>query len=385
MNPDIKRGASPPRRLKIVIVQIIGRGGTQLYTSQLFNSLRKKNELDVDLILGDYLYNYNMFPDDTNHIHKFHAAPSYWFMILQIFNPLNYLSILNYINKEKPSVVHLVFEDFFSTCLILVFHFKNVKIVFTEHNPKLHEGEKFLVWLNQSLSKLILRGISDKIVVHGNILKDIVVESGTPSDKVIVIPHGDYSYYTRWGSCRSSDAKRVLFFGMISPYKGLRYLIDAEPIISREIEDYKFVIAGSGDFSEYADLIKDPTKFEIHNKFIPDQDVARYFENASVVVLPYIDASQSGVVPIAYAFGIPVIASNVGSIPEVVIDNVTGLIVPPKDVQALADAIIKVLKNDHLREEMGNNAYKMMQENLSWDRNADLLNKVYSDVIRGSR
>jgi len=370
-------------RLKIVIVQMTGRGGTQLYTSQLFKALQKENGLDVDLILGDYLYNSNMFSDDTSHIHKFHIIPSYWYMLLQIFNPKNYFFILDYIKKENPHIVHLVLEDAFSVCLILVFYVKNVKIVFTEHDPKFQEGENFLVRLNQGISKSILRRISDKIVVHGNILKEIIVKKGTPPDKVIVIPHGDYSYYTQWGSCNNSDAKRVLFFGRISYYKGLKYLIEAETIISREIEDYTIVIAGAGDFSEYAGLIKDPTKFEIHNRFIMDEEVAGYFENASVVVLPYIDASQSGVIPIAYAFRIPVIASNVGSIPEVVIDNFTGFIVPPKNVQALADAIIKVLNSDQLREQMGKNAYKWMQENISWDRIADSLNMVYFEVIGG--
>ena len=77
------------------------------------------------------------------------------------------------------------------------------------------------------------------------------------------------------------------------------------------------------------------------------------FQRASIVVLPYIEGSQTGIIPIAYSFKKPVIATNVGSISEVVEDGVTGFIVPPRDSHALADAIIKILKDDDLRKRDG--------------------------------
>ena len=122
--------------------------------------------------------------------------------------------------------------------------------------------------------------------------------------------------------------------------------------------------------------------FEIYNKFISHEEVSELFQRASVVVLPYIDASQSGIVPIAYAFKKPVVVTNVGSIPEVVDDGKTGFIVPPRDSKALADAIIKLLKNDKLRKEMGEHAYKKMKEELSWDKIAKKTIEVYKEAIR---
>ena len=100
-----------------------------------------------------------------------------------------------------------------------------------------------------------------------------------------------------------------------------------------------------------------------------------------MVVLPYIEASQSGIIPIAYAFKKPVVVTNVGSIPEVVDDGITGFIVPPKDPDALASAITKLLRDDKLRKEMGESAYRKMEEELSWDKIADKTIEVYREMV----
>jgi glycosyltransferase involved in cell wall biosynthesis len=109
--------------------------------------------------------------------------------------------------------------------------------------------------------------------------------------------------------------------------------------------------------------------------------VADLFQRASVVVLPYTDASQSGVVPLAYAFGKPVVVTDVGSLPEVVDDAETGYIVPPKDPTRLGDAIIDLLKNKEKRKTMGEKAYRKGEEELSWGRIALRTVEVYKKAI----
>jgi glycosyltransferase involved in cell wall biosynthesis len=156
-------------------------------------------------------------------------------------------------------------------------------------------------------------------------------------------------------------------------------LIQAVPLISDKIPNVKVVIAGSGDFIE-KDIIEKSPYFEIYNYFIAEEEVGKYFQRASLVVLPYIEGTQTGVIPIAYAFKKPVVVTNVGSIPEVVDEGVTGYIVPPKDPNALANAIIKLLNNDPLRKQMGENAYKKMGNELSWDFIAGETCKIYNEV-----
>lgn len=97
--------------------------------------------------------------------------------------------------------------------------------------------------------------------------------------------------------------------------------------------------------------------------------------------LPCLEATQSGSLHIACAFKKPVVAKSVGSIPEVVHDGISGFVVPPKDPEALADAIVKLLKDDKLRKEMGENGYKKMKEELSWDKIAEKMIAIYKEVI----
>ena len=122
-------------------------------------------------------------------------------------------------------------------------------------------------------------------------------------------------------------------------------------------------------------------RFEIHNEYISKEQIVRLFEKTKLVVLPYTDASQSGVIPIAYAYKKPVIVTDVGSIPETVEDGKTGLIIKPKDVEALANAIVRLLKDDKLRKKMGENGYYKMKADLSWDKIAERTIEVYNNVI----
>jgi glycosyltransferase involved in cell wall biosynthesis len=110
-------------------------------------------------------------------------------------------------------------------------------------------------------------------------------------------------------------------------------------------------------------------------------DLSHFFQRSSLVILPYVNASQSAIIPIAYSFKKPVIASNVGSIPEVLDDGITGLIVPPRDSHALATAIFTVLTNPQLQKEMGENAYTKMKNFYNWDIIAKKTRNGYTELL----
>src|SRR5258707_15408817 len=134
------------------------------------------------------------------------------------------------------------------------------------------------------------------------------------------------------------DERLILFFGRIWEYKGLEYLIRAEPLISARVPNVRILIAGRGeDFSRYTEMMVHPDRFIVHNEYIPEERTAEYFRRASVVVLPYIEASQSGVIPLAYSAAKPVVATTVGGLPEMVEDGRTGYLVAPRDTTNLAD------------------------------------------------
>lgn len=366
--------------MKVLLIQLFGRGGTQLYLSQLVNALSKTGN-DIALLLGNYLYDEKYFNSNDVKIIPVSVNPSYFKTILKLINPLTYYHIIKIITREKPDIIHIVFEDTLVGIITYVLRGR-YPLVLTEHDPSPHLGESLFVKINWAIARFLSERSVDVIIVHGERLKEILKLRGIPDTKIQVIPHGDYSYYKRWIKDQQEEEKSILFFGLIRDYKGLDYLLKAIPKVNKSIPGVKLIIAGDGDLSQYKNLYCEDINYEIQNSFIPDEDVASFFQRASLVVLPYTDASQSGVVPIAYAFKKPVIVTNVGSIPEVVDDGITGLIVPPKDVESLANAIIRLLVDKNLRNEMGENAYHKMKNELSWDSIAIKTVKLYSTSIR---
>ena len=181
---------------------------------------------------------------------------------------------------------------------------------------------------------------------------------------------------------KTSD-KTILYFGRIWGYKGLKYLFQSEPMISEVIPNLKIIIAGYGEnIEKYEPFIVNKEKYEFINEFIPNGMVLNLFERSDVVVLPYIEASQSGVIPLAYYTKKPVVVTNVGSLPEVVDHGVTGLIIPPKNIEYLSKAIIDLLSNETKLRYMGENGYKKLTNELNWDIAASTTHRIYNVSLK---
>ena len=150
------------------------------------------------------------------------------------------------------------------------------------------------------------------------------------------------------------DLQRILFFGRIWKYKGLEYLIHAQPLINAAMPNARIVIAGQGDdFEPYRRMMPQPDRFEVHNRHISAADRDALFRQATVVVLPYIEATQSGVIHFANSYEKPVIATRVGALPDAVDDGVTGVLIEPRDSRAIADAVVALLNDPARCQVMG--------------------------------
>jgi glycosyltransferase involved in cell wall biosynthesis len=302
-----------------------------------------------------------------------------------LYHPTNLLIFKDFIKKMDefmPDVIHLQLGGSIVDLVLLPF-LKKYPVVATFHDVKLHTGENNL---QQNFIRYWERKYSNQIIVHGEKLKEqMIKEYGLPSEKVHAIPIGEHEVapfkkYER--KDLKEDGNLILFFGRIWKYKGLEYLIKAEPLITKEVPDAKIVIAGAGeDFKKYEEMMVNRDNFIVYNYRIPCKEGAELFQRCSLVALPYINTSQSGVVPTAYGFKKAVVVTDVGSIPEIVDDGVTGFIVPPRDQKALAEAIVKLLKDEDLRREMGENAYKKLKTDLSWDKIVEKTIKVYKEAI----
>lgn len=196
-----------------------------------------------------------------------------------------------------------------------------------------------------------------------------------------VIPFGVLGIFRRWErrSC-PTEVQTVLFFGRLSSYKGLPTLLAAAPRIAEAVPGVRIVIAGS----PVRDFVfpKLPTlprggEFERHVRYIPNDLLCELFQRATIVVLPYESATQSGVAMTAFAFGKPVVATAVGGIPEVVEDLRTGLLVPPGDPAALADATTRLLRDAPQRESLAQEIQSRSRTEFSWETHAERFVNVY--------
>jgi glycosyltransferase involved in cell wall biosynthesis len=256
-----------------------------------------------------------------------------------------------------PDVIHVQQGHlWFNAFLPLL---RRCPLVLTVHDPRQHLGDHGGQKTPQAVMDFGFRRAS-RLIVHAEQSKQVVVrECGAPADIVDVVPH--ISLGTSPPTIPPDNGSTVLFFGRIWEYKGLEFLIRAEPLITAEIPHARIVIAGKGeDFTRYRQMMIHPDRFTVYNEFVPEERCNELFQQASVVVLPYIEASQSGVIPMAYTFMKPVVATTVGGLPEMVEDGRTGYLVPPRDERSLAAAVVRLLRDQSLRRQLGINGKRKL-------------------------
>jgi glycosyltransferase involved in cell wall biosynthesis len=199
-----------------------------------------------------------------------------------------------------------------------------------------------------------------------------LIDRGIKKQDIIHVPHADLSYYAgKKENHKFKPNNKILFFGRILEYKGLDVLLQAMKIVVKGMPNIKLVIAGDGDISSYKndiDILYD--NIELYNKWIAIEDVKIYFENIDVVILPYIQASQSGIIPLAYSFSKPVIASNVGALDEQIYDGETGYLVEPYNHKMLAEKILQLMKSFDMIHKMSKACYKVYKNELTWEASA---------------
>ncbi len=288
-------------------------------------------------------------------------------------------SLVRKIRAFRADVIHVQQGHlWFNLALPLV---AGYPLVVTIHDVVHHPGDRYSQPVPQPLLDLGYRR-ADEVIVHAPQLKPLVNRRlGIPAAKVHVIPHvtmGNDSAQAEEFAYRHT----ILFFGRIWPYKGLDYLIRAEPLISEAVPDVRIVIAGKGeDLGRYRQMMVHAERFTVHNAEVTDDERAELFAKSAVVVLPYIEASQSGVIPVAYNAGRPVVATAVGGLPAMVDDGVTGCLVPPCDEKSLAAAIVHLLLDDELRRQMGRSAKRKVEAECAPDVIAGQILAVYRAAI----
>lgn len=287
--------------------------------------------------------------------------------------------LLQQIRSFEPDVIHLQQGHvWFNLALPLL---RRYPLVITIHDPRYHTGDRESAKTPQLITDFGYR-CGTHLIVHAENLRQLVVERlHVRPDIVHAIPmvvRGDATVKPEV----EEEEHLILFFGRIWEYKGLEYLIRAEPFITALVPEARIVIAGRGeDFDRYRRMMVHPEYFTVYNEYITDDKRAELFRRASVVALPYVDASQSGVIPVAYTYSKPVVATTVGGLPELVEHGHTGLLVPPRDEGALADALVHLLRDSELRHQMGANGKEKIDSDCSAEEVARQTLSIYRQAI----
>lgn len=298
-------------------------------------------------------------------------------------NILSMSKMMGIIRKLQPDVLHVqeTNDPWYDLTLLLN---KMPPLVTTIHDVFRHPGDKGAV-LGSEYTRRLAFYKSQQLIVHAELLKEALVQQfHVPQPRVSVLPHGELgSMYKELAIDKSvvREPYTLLFYGRIWPYKGLKYLLEAMPLIAERIPEVKLIIAGRGENIEEYFLNDSDRRYEILNHFIPEEEVAALFQRSTAVILPYIEASQSGVAAVAFAMGTPVVASNVGGLAEMIRHEKDGLLVPPGNAPALADAIIRLLSNQQLQRQLQVAGLQRCQEDLNWLNIAAKTVEVYSKAI----
>jgi D-inositol-3-phosphate glycosyltransferase len=317
-----------------------------------------------------------------------------------------YCRLAFYAARSKPRIFHILWNDklelFDRTVLMLFYRILGKRVVFTAHNVNagMRDGNDNL------LNRLTLRvqyQLANHIFVHTAKMKEeLLAEFGAPEDKVSVIPFGINNTVPN-SKLGPEEAKRLLgvsgtdktmlFFGHIVPYKGLEYLVAAFGQVLCRDPNYRLIIAGkvAGREDYWTKIQEEITRTGVgeriieRKEYIPDEQTELYFKAADVLVLPYSHVFQSGVLFLGYSFGLPVIAADVGSLREDIIEGRTGYVFRPKDPADMAKTIEAYFSSALFREleDRRQEIRDFANDRYSWTKVGKITKRVYERLLEG--
>ena len=374
--------------MKILLVEPLGDGGIAHYTYNLANSLVAEGceislftsySYELETYVRHFESHQSMFQIASKLIHRFPSLA-------------NERGIYNVI--RRIGIIHIQSINEIELLLIACLRLAGFLIIFTVHNIFPRHGQ--LLFYHKYLYRFMYY-LCDQIIIHTWSGKKQLIDLFLVKDqKISVIPHGNYSFFlpSFLESCKFAREKLglgladkvVLFFGAIRPNKGLETLLLAISLLKEKISNIKLFIAGEPceDFNRYRQIMNHEkldkiviTKLE----YIKNDEVAMYFSAADLVALPYHEVTGSGVLHIAYAFGKPVVATNLEGFKESVVNGKNGYLVPDNDPFSLAKSIEEILQNSNKRKQMGHFSQHLSQSVYSWPNIAKATKSLYENIL----
>ena len=361
--------------MKITIVGTASplRGGIAQYNALLYRELSASH--DVDVVTFRRQYPGFLFPGKTQKEEETadeFRVPSR--VLVDSVNPFNWVSSGLSIRSRRPDLLLFkywlpFFGPCFGTIARVVKRGTRAKVVFICDNVIPHERRPG----DRAFTRYAFAAGDGFVVQSRAVERDLLTL--LPGAPHALVPHPVYNGFG--APVPRSEARTrlaitatnvLLFFGYVRKYKGLHVLLDAMAIL-KERRDIALIVVG--EFYDGEESYREQIRrlglegtVTVRSDYVPNDEVKYYFSAADALVLPYTSATQSGIAQIAYHFDLPVIASDVGGLSEVVREGATGLLVPPDDPRALAGRIVEYFTSvdrDRLRRTVGEE-----KKNYSW-------------------
>lgn len=381
-------GENMKNNLKISLIGPVYpyKGGISHYTGLLYKALVKNG---CDTVLHSYKFQYPKFlykkeqKDERNKQFKIENTN----YSIHTMNPFNWIHAAGLIKKDKPDLVVIQWwHPYFAPCYYMLCKLLGKqKILFVCHNVFPHERFP----LDKMLTKLVLKQ-GDYFITQSQMDADDL-RSIKPNAKFTVTPHPTYNAFKIADMSKAEardilkieDSEKVLlFFGFVREYKGLKYLLKAMPEIAKRLPDARLWVVGDfgNDRESYLDLIDSldiKENVKVVEGYIADGEVEKYFAASDLVVLPYISATQSGIVQIAYGFSKPVLVTDVGGLPDVVENGRTGYVVKSESHTEISAKVIEFFESGIADDFIEN--IRKEETRFSWDTFVEKLTKLVED------
>ncbi len=369
-NNIITEKTSPARALRkprVVVLILPPPGGIAYYGALLANALSRY--ASVRAIICEEMKAF-AFASELEVVairkRKFFSLP----------HPASYRSVLQLAREHEPDLIHDAAGTGFRWALGLwPLLARRWPLLMTEHNPQP------LAAMGGFYTRLTMRLAwrnAHHFIVHGATCRQALLQAGIAAEKISVNRHGSFAAFDQQRYLELAEEKHtVLFFGELRPNKGIFRLAELARTVRSLVPRAKFLVAGKctrlpkrTDMAKVRaaiDMLKASSGFEVHEGYVPDEQVEYFFRRSALVILPYDEASQSGVIPLAYAFRKPVVAYDVGDLRENIIAGETGTLVPSGEEENFARAVAQLLQDEPLRRDLGQRAHEWASRELSWD------------------
>lgn len=355
-------------RLRLLLWHWGRRGGGPRYTMELARALASRDDLALHLSLSrqsELFAETALLGSPSHHIDTYDSPLAFALRSGQL--PLIRRRFARYLRDSRIDVVLCTMDHLWSAFVAPAIRRCGASYLLTVHDAERHPGEDLRVrqWL---LRRDI--ALADGALTLTNVVRERLAERHAfPQQRIWVAPHGSFGDGTvaQPRILPADRPLRLLFFGRILPYKGLDLLLDAYALIRQNGPPVTLEVWGQGDLGPYRQRLSALPDVTVVNRWIHEAEIGDILRCADLCVLPYREASQSGVVAASVATGLPVVATPVGGLQEQVSDGVTGVVARAVTADAIADAVRMVISDPSRYATLSRGALEVAASELNWE------------------